>query len=370
MNRHANLSLRPAWSLLELLVTLAIVSLLVAVALPAIWAARGAARKATCQSNLRQLGVALQAYHAANGSLPPAVIWSPIGEPLGEGVYPIGVIDRVARYGDIPADTIFANWLVLLLPFIDGQTFEATFDPRVPISHQRNEPVRTAEVPVFKCPSDPASNNGQQYDRLLASGGRGNRYARGNYAINIGPDANCLNYRARQNEVCTKGFVARGADLRRDNDAVWGSGIAGANRSFSLGAVTRGLSQTVALDEIRAGFHSLDLRGAWALGQVGASCIARHGLFGPAGRPNPIDCLDRIIGCGALLRELGTVAIHDRGMPCYPDLLSQEVNTLVASRSLHRRGVNTLLCDGSVRWFANDVDPQVWHAMHRRSGVR
>ena len=57
---------------MEVLVVIAIVAILIALLLPAIQAARESARRAACSSNLRQLGVALQNYHDALGTLPPA----------------------------------------------------------------------------------------------------------------------------------------------------------------------------------------------------------------------------------------------------------------------------------------------------------
>jgi prepilin-type N-terminal cleavage/methylation domain-containing protein len=75
---------RSAFTLLELLLVVGVIGLLVALLLPAVQTAREGGRRLTCRSNLRQIGLALRGYESALNCFPPAVIWAPQGEPLGQ----------------------------------------------------------------------------------------------------------------------------------------------------------------------------------------------------------------------------------------------------------------------------------------------
>lgn len=354
-------------TLIEVLVAVAIIGILFALLLVALQGAREANRRTVCQSRLRQIGIAMQAYHAAQGALPPAVVWSPPGEPLGGGELPIGVIDRVARYGTPEQDTIYANWLIALLPHLGESGLHQAFDDSVPLSHPNNARLRSAPLVVAACPSDPFNDVGNPYARGLAAGLTGNLYARGNFAINVGPDSNCVKP-GSEDDPCVNGFFVDALDLEHRNRQAWGSGIAGANKSFRLADVTDGLSETVAVDEIRAGLDRLDPRGVWALGQVGASALARHGRFSNTGGPNACDFDgDQFIGCAALEAELGEVRLRGQCMDCQASSLESEINAKGTARSMHPGGVNVMMCDGSVRFVVDGIEIDVWHAMHTRN---
>ena len=146
------------------------------------------------------------------------------GEPLGGNTLPVGVIDRVAT-GFSPAngpDRVLANWAILLLPQLEQQNVYTQIDLSKPIDDPANALARGTPLSVMTCPSDPFTK--QPYERaLLAGTATGHTYARGNYALNFGPDAPCF----MGQSGCTNGFFVDSLDLLNVNMHVWGSGLSG-----------------------------------------------------------------------------------------------------------------------------------------------
>ena len=129
---------RHAFTLIELLVVLAIISLLTGLLLPAVQAARQAARRVHCQNNLRQIGLGLNAYHAARGSFPPGGIeWRPRGNTTKRQL----------------------AWSALMLPFIQEQALYDSLDLATPFDSIENARGAAQIVPVYVCP---ASQRGAQ----------------------------------------------------------------------------------------------------------------------------------------------------------------------------------------------------------------
>lgn len=127
---------RSGFTLVELLVVIAIIAILVLLLLPAINAAREAARMSICANNIRQLGVALHGHHDAHGRLPSGWHSDDPAEPDGEPGW---------------------AWGFHLLPFLEEQAlYDERFDQRLAVGADENEEARQTPVAVFLCPTDPS----------------------------------------------------------------------------------------------------------------------------------------------------------------------------------------------------------------------
>lgn len=131
---------RTAFTLVELLVVIAIIGILIALILPAVQMARETARRTSCTNNLRQIGLALQAYDETHKMLPPG--W------MG--------LDPLTRRPHVEGPTGW-GWLSMLLPQLEQPVAAELIDFRLPITHLANDRIRTFRVPGMRCPSDSAT---------------------------------------------------------------------------------------------------------------------------------------------------------------------------------------------------------------------
>jgi prepilin-type N-terminal cleavage/methylation domain-containing protein len=115
---------RVGFTLVELLVVIAIIGVLVAQLLPAVQAARDAARRTQCANNLRQIGLAVHNFHDAHAKVPPG------------------------RWVDD-----WPTWLALILPFVEGSSEYELWDTELPYYAPQNQRARESIVPIFFCPS-------------------------------------------------------------------------------------------------------------------------------------------------------------------------------------------------------------------------
>ena len=122
---------RRGFTLVELLVVIAIIGILIALLLPAVQAAREAARRMTCSNHLKQIGVALHSYHSSHGVL-----------PFASG-YTI---------------TIAGTWVSFILPQLEQQAVYDQINFSKRLSDTANYQAVTTPIDAFICPSDPASS--------------------------------------------------------------------------------------------------------------------------------------------------------------------------------------------------------------------
>jgi hypothetical protein len=168
----------------ELLVVIAIIGILVALLLPAIQAAREAARRAQCQNNLRQLGIGIQSYHDSYKRLPVGAYW---GDATG-GCKSCGPTDPDPACCKTDRGTI----LMLLLPFLEEQALFDAINKKIVVDEQKlpsGEPIGAVRIPSFVCPSDEhpteASHTASEYGQVSVELMK--TYKMSNYAASRGP---------------------------------------------------------------------------------------------------------------------------------------------------------------------------------------
>ncbi|HAC92286.1 MAG TPA: prepilin-type cleavage/methylation domain-containing protein [Planctomycetaceae bacterium] len=350
---------RLGFTLVELLMVIAIIGLLIGLLLPAVQAVREAARKSQCLNNLKQLGLALHGYESAYRQLPASMIWHGKGEPHGAGLLPIGVLDRVAS-GISPQaepDRLGVNWIIALLPYLEQAPLYDRFDMQLAVDDPKNRPLCATNLPTMRCPSDGYSD--QLHERAMLVNVPGHTYARGNYALNMGINPHCFTFEGS----CPEGFQTDHPDLLNKASKVWGSGVAGFNSSFRLSNFPEGLSNIAAVDEIRAGVASIDSRGVWALGMAGASITAAH----PSG-PNYQEYGDGITACGILILTLSQAELKRLKMPCETGG-PLSANYSATARSQHSGLVHVMRLDGSCEAVTDQVDRVVWLKLHSKDSA-
>jgi prepilin-type N-terminal cleavage/methylation domain-containing protein len=147
--------LRQAFTLVELLVVIAIIGVLVALLLPAVQAAREAARRTSCQNNLKQIGIALHNHHDALLTLPPG------------GTY----------YGNCCTPDTYTNWAIEILPYMEQLPLYSRYRQNEKNISPNNVSVGQTRIKTHDCPSDtmigklevPASGPIGATDKLMHS---------------------------------------------------------------------------------------------------------------------------------------------------------------------------------------------------------
>jgi len=303
---------RRAFTLVELLVVIAIIGILVALLLPAIQAAREAARRSECTNNLKQLGLALHSYHDTFRVFPP------------------GMMNSVANWGE--DGTLGASarggWFPHILPFVEQSAlFDTWMSEQLAGKTNLQFSQRNTVVSGFMCPSDPAAGkvglNGFAGNYLLSGGG----FAWGNQATITDTNGN----------KPTGLFYSRSSVRLRD--------------------VLDGTSTTVMGSEIIlvpyqggttvSGCQPWDMRGLyWNHVHMGSLIVTA--------RPPNTSAADVVSwGCRST-----------RHAPCGT---CSNNNTVVTPRSHHPGGALVVMADGVVRLVAENIDTNLFQWLGTRA---
>jgi prepilin-type N-terminal cleavage/methylation domain-containing protein/prepilin-type processing-associated H-X9-DG protein len=319
MNAPASKCSRPAFTLVELLVCIAIIGMLVMLLLPAIQAAREASRRAACVNNLRQLGIALHNYESAHKHFP-----SGRGDPLPS------VFSTFAYLLPYVEESALKDRIVFKQPPTTFTVGTTLYDGTV------NEPAATSKVPLLICPSDVASGN-------IA----GSIYGPTNYAANAG-----------------SGTVDLGNIKAADGVFYTGSAV-------RFKDIVDGTSQTTAFSERLLG------SGGTTNSPVPADPPHYILQLAAGSDPTPANCA---AASGDTFTERGSKWIlgnygntlydhyytpNSAGWDC---MNIQQQKALLSARSSHPGGVNVQYCDGSVEFVRDDIALELWRAVSTRSG--
>ncbi len=330
---------RWAFTLVELLVVIAIIGILIALLLPAVQAAREAARRSQCASNLRQVGVALLNYEQTHKSFPPGMLYGPGQNPAYPGS---GGTGPTARFH-------FPNWVIMCLPFMEQMPVYRGFDFTVTMAagmdadtvKHPNYIARNTRIASMLCPSDNANSLIPWVGTTTSAGPPptggtrdGDRWARGNYAVNAG-------------NAAIEDFWDSTSGAWRDN---FRRGIMGPNScTMDIAGIKDGTSSTMMAGEVRAGVTVKDRRGVWALSGVGSSMVTWLGYGGDDNGPN---------FCALIADDVWRVDQDPWPDPLNLDCMAAwpDMNHQATFRSLHPGGVNVVFADGSTHFIKDEIE--------------
>ncbi len=313
---------RRGFTLIELLVVIAIIGVLIALLLPAVQAAREAARRAQCTNNLKQLGLAVANYETQVGSYPFGFGWSEL--PLG------GIGNAHAA-------------IVALLPFIEQQpAYNACNFELAQFTSPQYTTTATGVASLY-CPSDGSINDASYNFPVIYDGPIKMRYT--NYRFNMGYWTMGVTGYNNPSSGAPSDNASRLANLQRQNGAIVSLGYGG---SFDI------------RKHPRTGVHRPPVRLAEITDGTTNSALASefaHGLLSKLDY-DPGSFYDWGWWTSGNLGDGMYTAFY----PVNPQRKVQNFNYdqagafINAASSFHPGGANLVMCDGSVRFIKDSID--------------
>ncbi|GIW86193.1 MAG: prepilin-type N-terminal cleavage/methylation domain-containing protein [Isosphaeraceae bacterium] len=322
-------------TIIELIVSLGVIGLLLALLLPAVQQAREAARRARCLSNLHQVGLATQSYVAQHGVFPAN--WG-LPDFYFDGPGPLR--------GDMKEYSVFT----LLLPHLDEPALFQAINFNLGITDpywrpgrfgrsglEANATVMSATLGVLLCPSDPAP---------LAR-----RTGSSNYRANNGTD---------------RSYISRDGPF-----------LSTGGRPVRPASIRDGLSHTVAFSEklrARPDRGRLDPRVHMLLADLGPGDSNDQWLAECANQPAETARYRAGAGLTWFISSLAQTNYNHLQEPnspipdCVPGGGLATPFGLFGARSNHPGGVHAAMCDGSARFVAQTIGRPVWRALGSRDG--
>jgi len=143
---------RLGFTLIELLVVIAIIAVLIGLLVPAVQKVRDAAARATCQNNMKQIGLALHNYQSAYGVFPP------------------GFSNSATK--NLKVHPPLISWMALILPYIEQRQVSQIYNYNADYDAPSNAAAVATQVLIYNCPTTPGA--GDRYDNTLSDDNRTN----------------------------------------------------------------------------------------------------------------------------------------------------------------------------------------------------
>lgn len=324
---------RTGFTLVELLVVIAIIGILVALLLPAVQAAREAARRMQCGNNLKQLGLALHNYHDIYKAFPPARVRN--------------------NYGGTPAthQTSNINWLARILPQVEQQPLYQQIDWTIydGASHANHAQIRNKVIPGYRCPSDPGRGG------FPWTGLAGNKYIGGipnnsdaaaNYFYSVGHDTHLRTAAANARGIAVEGRYTVA------------SGVSGG--SIGMADFVDGTSNTLAVAEGIIGFPSNRVNSTHGTNNTPDLVTSTDNGCVPIGTAsNGLNCRGATWFRGVEPSTMVFTTLMTPNSRLW-DCGANSDMSMFAARSVHPGGVQATLGDGSVQFFSSSIDFNTW----------